>query len=226
VTHRTSPSTAPTEYVALDVEATGADPKRDGVIEVGLVVFTRGREITRYTQTVRPTRPASRDILQLTGIPAEELETSPAFAEIAPVLREQIGSRPIVGHWVRNDIAMLESAGLKLANRQVDTFQLATALLPDMPNYGLSTLADHLGSPIHEDDRHRALGDAVATAHIFRTLLDRIDAYDPSTLSQVAQFARARTGRRPVFSRKHRGRAARRHCLPRPDRRLTLSHWS
>ncbi|HVL23819.1 MAG TPA: helicase C-terminal domain-containing protein [Thermomicrobiales bacterium] len=191
MTHRTSPTTTASEYVALDVEATGADPQRDSVIEVGLVVFTRDREILRYTQTVRPEQRVSRDILRLTGITEEELARSPGFAEIIPTLREHIGSRPIVGQSVRNDIAMLDSAGLKLTNRQVDTFQLATALLPDMPNYGLSAIAERLGRTISDDDRHRALGDAEATAHIFRALLDRIDTYDPSTLSQVAMFARA-----------------------------------
>jgi DNA polymerase III epsilon subunit-like protein len=191
VTHRPSSSTAATEYVALDVEATGADPKRDDVIEVGLVVFTRDREISRFSQLVRPSQPVSRDILQLTGITLEELDASPRFSEIVTTLREHIGNRPIVGQSIRNDLIMLENAGLKLANRQIDTFQLATALLPDLPNYALSTIAQQLGSPMADEARHRALGDAEATVFVFRALLDRIDAYDPSTLTQVAQFARA-----------------------------------
>lgn len=190
MTHRPTSSTA-TEYVALDVEATGADPKRDDVIEVGLVVFTREREIGRFSQTVRPAQQASRDILRLTGITREELETSPRFREVIPSLREHIGSRPIVGQSIRNDLAMLESAGLKLANRHIDTFQLATALLPDLPNYALSTIAQRLGRPMDDGARHRALSDAEAAAFVFRALLDRIDAYDPATLGQVAQFARA-----------------------------------
>lgn len=178
------------EYVALDVEATGLDPDKDEIIEVGIVVFTRDGEISRYAQTVRPKQTVSKDILNLTGITAEELEVSPAFREIEPKIRELIGSRPVVGHWVRYDMSMLATQGLKRANRQIDTYQLASALLPDIPNYQLGTIADHLGYNLTDDARHRALGDVLATVHIFRKLLDRIDTYDATTLSQVAQFAR------------------------------------
>lgn len=178
------------EYVALDVEATGLDPEMDEIIEVGIVVFTRDREIARYAQTVRPEQTVTRDILKLTGITKEELDVSPSFKEIEPKVRELIGSRPVVGHWVRFDMSMLAAQGLKRANRQIDTYQLASALLPDIPNYQLTTIAACLDYDLTEDDRHRALADVLATVHIFRKLLDRIDMYDATTLSQVAQFAR------------------------------------
>lgn len=183
-------STNEVEYVALDVEATGLDPEKDEIIEVGIVVFTRNGEISRYAQTVRPKQMVSKDILKLTGIVQEELDVSPSFKEIEPKIRELIGSRPVVGHWVRYDMSMLATQGLKRANRQIDTYQLASALLPDIPNYQLQTIADHLGYDLTEDARHRALGDVLATVHIFRKLLDRIDTYDATTLSQVARFAR------------------------------------
>lgn len=179
------------EYVAIDVEATGLNPQTDEVIEVGLVIFTRDREISRYSQTIRPKQNVSRDILRLTGITAEELETSPTFDEVSNELREHVGTRPIVGQSVGQDLALLASAGLKRANRTIDTYRLASALLPDLPNYQLGTIADYLGHTISGEDRHRALHDAVAAMHVFKALLDRIDDYDPSTLTQVATFARA-----------------------------------
>lgn len=178
------------EYVAIDLEATGLNPQTDEVIEIALVVFTREREVSRYSRTIRPKQKVSRDILQLTGITAEELETSPAFDEVSDEIRKHIGARPIVGQSVGHDLALLGSAGLKRANRTIDTYRLASALLPDLPNYQLGTISDHLGQSISVEDRHRALHDALAAMYVFKALLDRIEDYDPSTLSQVAAFAR------------------------------------
>lgn len=187
------PAHAPglTEFVAIDIEATGFNANLDEVIEVGLVVFDREREISRFSQTVRPTRRVSRDILNLTGITEEELEVSPDFDAVKDDIRDRIGSRPIVGQSVEFDISYLETAGLTLANRTIDTYRLASALLPDVTNYQLAAVADHLGYRHDVENRHRAMHDASTAAFVFQQLLKRLDAVDASTLSQVATFAHA-----------------------------------
>lgn len=181
---------AANEYVALDIEATGLNPSSDEVIEVGLIVFDKDREISRYSQTVRPKRTVSQDMLRFTGIAREEIDRSPRFADIQDELARHIGSRPIVGHSIEHDLALLRSAGLNLPNRTIDTYRLATAILPDMPNYQLGTLSSILGFDIAAVDRHRAMGDVEATVHVFRALLKRLGQHDGSTLGQVANFAR------------------------------------
>lgn len=178
------------EFVAIDVEATGLNPRLDEVIEVGLIVFTRDGEISRLSQTIRPERKVSKDILALTGITEDELDASPSFDAVSTQFQHAIGSRTIVGQSVAQDLTLLETAGLKLANRSVDTYRLASAMLPEISNYQLASIAEHLGFDFPVEERHRALSDAVATAYVFRKLLERIEVYDPSTLSQVAQFAR------------------------------------
>lgn len=185
-------STSPqaTEFVAIDIEATGLNPRIDEIIEVGFVIFTRDGELSRYSQTIRPERQVSKDILALTGLTEDEIDASPSFPAVADHIRREIGSRTIIGQSVAQDIQLLETAGLKLANRSVDTYRLASAMLPDVQSYQLSAIAEHLGYRFPVEDRHRALNDALATAYVFRSLLERIEAYDPSTLSQVAQFAR------------------------------------
>lgn len=188
---RTQEHDGATEYAAIDIEATGLNPRTDEIIEIGIVIFTRDREIDRYTQTIRPQRKVSKDILHLTGMTDDELDASPSFGVVADPIRAFIGSRPIVGQSVQQDLTLLESAGLKLANRSIDTYRLASAMLPDISSYQLAAIAEHLGYEFHPDDRHRALNDALATAHVFQRLLAMVEAYDASTLGQVAQFARS-----------------------------------
>lgn len=179
------------EFVAMDVEATGLNPQTDEVIEIGLVVFNREKQLSRYSRIIRPKQRVSKDILRLTGLTEEELEASPPFADVIGEIREQIGSRSIVGQSVGHDLALLESCGLKRANRTIDTYRLASALLPDLPNYQLGTIAQQFGHDVATGDRHRALNDAHVAMVVFLALLDRIDSYDAATLGQVATFARA-----------------------------------
>ena len=66
-------ATAASEYVALDIEATGLNPAFDEVIEVGLIVFDQEREISRFSQTIKPKKTVTQDILRLTGLSQDVL---------------------------------------------------------------------------------------------------------------------------------------------------------
>lgn len=176
-------------FVAVDVEATGPDPIRDQIIEIAVVVFERDGIVEEYSTMIKPTRPVSLDIMRLTGISGENLASGVPIAETIPQLKRLIGSLPVVGHSVMFDIAFLKAAGLNLANRQFDTYQLAASLLPDLPNYSLGAVSHALGVEITAENRHRAAGDTLATAQAFCKLLDRLEHYDTSTLTQVAENA-------------------------------------
>ncbi|MGB3330291.1 MAG: helicase C-terminal domain-containing protein [Thermomicrobiales bacterium] len=176
-------------FVAVDVEASGADPARDEIIEIAVIVFERDGIIEEFSRTIRPKRPVSLDIQRLTGISEAELAAGAPWDEVRPEVERMIGSLPLVGHSIQVDVAYLQAAGIRLPNRQLDTYQLASALMPDLPNYSLQTVATALGVSLSDDDRHRAHADTMAAYQTFCLLLDRIDTYDPSTLSQVAEFA-------------------------------------
>ena len=51
------------------------------------------------------------------------------------------------------------------------TVEMSQRLLPDEPSYSLGKLTRSLGIPLL--NRHRANGDAMATVHLFKLLLDR-----------------------------------------------------
>lgn len=174
-------------YVAVDVETTGINPERDVIIEVGIVVFSREGVIERYSQLVNPRRTVPRDIQALTGIDVADLAKSPTIDTLIPEIRRLIGTHPIVGHNIDFDVSMLRRAGIGVVNRQLDTYTLATLVLPNIPNYTLSQVAMSLG--IDVDVVHRGLPDAQRAADVFVKMLDLVDAYDERTLNQAARFA-------------------------------------
>jgi DNA polymerase-3 subunit epsilon/ATP-dependent DNA helicase DinG len=94
----------------------------------------------------------------------------------------------IVGHSVQFDLGMLSAFGVHLPGTVIDTYQLATLVLPDLPDYSLGTVARTLDVPTSES--HRALHDATVNAEVFRRLVHQLLRHDRYTLQQVAIHAR------------------------------------
>lgn len=174
--------------MALDLEATGMDPNRHEIIEVALVGSSDSEREGEFHSFVRPASPLPLAVTRLTGIEPAELNTAPTLRDIAPSILRFIAEAPVVAHSIELDLGMLAAAGVELSNERFDTYQLATLLLPDLPNYSLSTVASHLNIPAGHG--HRALADARVTAAVFRSLLARLRGYDVNTLDQLASLAR------------------------------------
>ncbi|MGH2533869.1 MAG: helicase C-terminal domain-containing protein [Thermomicrobiales bacterium] len=195
------------QYAALDVEATGMMPGRGEIIEVAVVVFTASGDVERFASLVRPRGRVSLDVLSLTGLSTDELREAPTFGDVAQQMRRLLAGRPIVGHSAAMDVDMLAAGGLELSNPIFDTFQLATLLLPDLPNYSLPQVALALG--VERPDRHRAEADADLTAAVFRAMLERIDSFDGPTLERLASLGHsAGWPFASLFDRAHQRRPA------------------
>ncbi len=174
-------------FVALDLETSGLDPAADEVIEIGLVTFNRNGVLGSWSSLVRPSRRIGPEIQQLTGIHPDELRHAPTFEEIESTVREKVGAHPVVGHNIEFDLRMLESAGVRLANRPVDTFRLSALFLYRLPAYNLRQVAGALGISI--DEAHRALGDAEASRQVLLSIIPVIQRYSSTTLRHAARYA-------------------------------------
>src|ERR1041384_1616381 len=94
-------------YIALDLEATGMQPDRDEVIEIGAIKFAGGRVVDRWESFVRPSQAIPYKVTQLTGIRQSDVIRARLLREIAPALLRFLGDAPIIGQSVELDMAML-----------------------------------------------------------------------------------------------------------------------
>jgi ATP-dependent DNA helicase DinG len=154
--------------IALDLETTGLLPDRDNILEVGLVRFTGDREEDRWTQLVNPGCRIPGLVCQLTGITDAMVAGSPGIHDVLPAIQKFVGDLPVLGHNVRFDLAFLRKQKVLLRNQGLDTFELASALLPSASRYSLGPLCAQLGIPQHAT--HRALDDALATRALYLEL--------------------------------------------------------
>ncbi len=165
---------------------TSARPESQEIIEVALVKFIGDRVMDTYTTLVSPNGQLPYGIQVLTGIRPQELARAPRLDTIAPRIRAFIGEAPLVAHSVSADVGALDLAGIALNNQQIDTFELATILLPRLESYSLASLVRHFD--INHEKQHRALPDAQVTRQLFLKLLNRIRELDLSIIREINEM--------------------------------------
>jgi DNA polymerase-3 subunit epsilon/ATP-dependent DNA helicase DinG len=176
------------QIVALDLETTGLDPRRDEIIEVGAVRFAGSRVIDTFTTLLNPGRPIPAFITQLTKITDDMVSGQPRFSEIAPALSRFIGDSPVVGHNVGFDLGFLQARRLARHNQPLDTHELAAVALPSAGRYGLAALADALGIPVPVS--HRALPDATTTHQVYLRLRETIQTFPPALVAEIVRIGK------------------------------------
>ena len=191
-------------YAVVDVETTGGSSfGADRITEIAAVVIERG-EITRVYETlVNPQRPIPPMVTRLTNITWEMVRHAPTFREIVPQVADAIRGHVFVAHnagfdwrFVTSEIA--RATGERLEGRRLCTVKLARRVLPQLSRRSLDYLARHYGVEITA--RHRAGGDALATARVFirmlREVRDRGCATWPDLEALLREPTRGRRRRR------------------------------
>jgi polyribonucleotide nucleotidyltransferase len=177
------------EFVIIDVETTGTDPRMADLVEVAAVRVKGGKITDRWSTLVNPGRPIVGN--QMHGITDKDVKGAPSPSEAARKALDFAGDALIVGHSVGFDIAFLEEAlgdGTRVEQGSyLDTLVIAREGYPDLENYKLGTLAAFFGIDLAAN--HRALPDAEATANLLiwfgNELPGRIDALRAAIANSV-----------------------------------------
>jgi hypothetical protein len=79
-------------YTAVHLETTGADPRKDGVVNIAVVRFVDGEPAERFASIVNPRCYVPRSVLRRCDLTASRVANAPAVEDLAPSLRRVIGS--------------------------------------------------------------------------------------------------------------------------------------
>ncbi len=184
--------------VAIDIETTGLDPYSDAIIEIGAVRFNGRRVEAEWQTLVNPGRPISAFITQLTGITNEMVRNAPPIKAVVQDLAAFTGDAPVLGHNVSFDLSFLQRQNILRFNQAIDTYELASVLLPTASRYNLGALGQALG--ILLPATHRALDDARVTHAVYTQL---IELAQQLPIELVAEFVRKSEpfdwGAAPIF---------------------------
>lgn len=175
-------------FVTLDLETTGLNPEDDEIIEVGAARFQEGKVLDTFSTLINPGRGVPDRVTAITGIRTEDLVGKPTIRQVIDDLRAFVGGHPIVGHRIDFDLSFLSRYGIGAGNPAIDTYDLASVMLPTAPRYNLNSLTSQVGLEL--EHAHRALDDATATGQLYWIFWERILALPLETLQEIVEAAR------------------------------------
>ncbi len=162
------------EYAIVDIETTGGNASGSRITEIAIIIHDGINVTDRWESLVNPQKDIPLPIFALTGINNEMVRNAPVFDDIAEKVFGMLTDRIFVAHNVNFDYSFvrhqLEEAGFKWAARKLCTVRAARKIRPGFHSYSLGNLCYSLDIVL--ENRHRAGGDADATAILFSLLLE------------------------------------------------------
>ena len=163
------------EFAVVDIETTGGMPHTHGITEIAIVIHNGVEETGKYVTLVNPRQKIPPFIVNMTGISDAMVAEAPLFEEVAPMIFNLLKDRIFVAHNVSFDYSfvhyMLGQAGFEWSAPKLCTIKLSRRVFPGLEKYGLGSLTRDLG--IRIEGRHRASGDAAATAKVLTMAIEK-----------------------------------------------------
>ncbi|GAB5522922.1 MAG: exonuclease domain-containing protein [Roseivirga sp.] len=162
-------------YAIVDIETTGGSAAYHKITEIAILIHDGKRVVDEYQTLINPERGIPIGITTLTGISNEMVVDAPRFYEVAKEIFQMLEGNIFVAHNVNFDYSFIkkefQDLGGNLNLKKLCTVRLSRKIIPGFKSYSLGRLCDELGIANHA--RHRAMGDARATAELMTLLVER-----------------------------------------------------
>lgn len=162
-------------FAITDVETTGGTITQTKITEIAIVLHDGKREIERFSSLINPECPIPIFIQRLTGINDKMVADAPKFYEIAKEIVELYQDTIFVAHNVGFDYKVIRqefaALGYDFKMHHLCTVRAARKIFPGHASYSLGNICTDMGIEI--EARHRALGDAEATALLFQKMFEQ-----------------------------------------------------
>ena len=175
-------------FICFDIETTGLSAARDKITEIGAVKVVNGEIADTFSTFANPEMPIPQKITQLTGITDDMVKDAPSQSEAVSAFLEFAGDNVLVAHNAPFDTSFIRNAcenmGREYNYTSIDTVAISRAILPDIKNCKLDTVAKYLR--LGNFNHHRATDDAEILAKIFISLCKRLkDDYNITKTDEI-----------------------------------------
>lgn len=162
-------------FAIIDIETCGGkfDYPKGRITEICILVHDGLQVTEKFSTLINPECYISPLYTNITGITNQMVANAPKFHEVANTILQLTENRTFVAHNVSFDYNFIKgefaSLDYEYEREKLCTVKLSRKLIPGKKTYSLGPLCESLG--ISNNARHRAEGDAVATAKLFDILL-------------------------------------------------------
>ena len=164
----------PMNYVALDIETTGLNPRYDKIIEIGAVRVRDGKAEDTFSSFVNPAKSLPTRIIELTGIQDADVCKAPYIDEVLDAFLTFAGDDVLLGHNLIFDYSFVKKAAVNCKKSYertgIDTLKIAKCFLGDLESRSLGFLCEYFQIAL---DEHRALNDAIAAHTLYQILAQK-----------------------------------------------------
>lgn len=170
------------EYVVIDCETTGLDPKKDEILTIAAVLIKDKKILTSRSIyiKIKPKKEIKKESVKIHKIRDCDLEGAMEDKEAIERFLYFIKNRPLVGYYLEFDISMINRYtkkffGFKLPNKKVEVsglyYDKKQKIIPQgFIDLRFETILNDLNLPRLK--AHNAFNDALMTAMIFLKLKD------------------------------------------------------
>lgn len=160
-----------TDFVVFDLETTGLNNRKDRIVEIGAIRYSRGVVLESMNSLINPDLPIPSAVSSIHGIYDRDVADKPFIEEILPQFLNFIDNSILVAHNASFDVGFIKKA-LGRANletpdiRVLDTIKLAKKAWPGRTSYSQKNLAEFLS--IDVKNAHRAEDDCRVCLEILK----------------------------------------------------------
>lgn len=181
-------------FAVVDVETTGGQSHlNDRITEIAIVTVRDGRVQEVYETLVNPERSIPPFVSRLTNITWDMVRDKAPFRGVCDAVLRALEGHVFVAHnasfdWRFVSTEVVRATGRQLTGRRLCTVRLARRVLPQLRRQSLDWLAMYYGVEIPHGQRHRAGGDAIATAQCLIRLLEDAQSHGCTKWSELERF--------------------------------------
>jgi DNA polymerase III subunit epsilon len=162
-------------FSIVDIETTGSHAAGNRITEIAIFHFDGKKVSKKFSSLINPQEEIPPYISSFTNITNEMVADAPSFEEVADEIYSALDDTIFVAHNVNFDYSFIkyefERAGITFNRPKLCTVRLSRQIIPGFKSYSLGKLCADL--QIQLNDRHRAGGDAKATAKLFQLLFEK-----------------------------------------------------
>ena len=168
------------EYIVLDTETTGLNPKKDEILSIGAVRVRDSKIITSesFEIFIKPVQDISHESIAIHHIRPSDIENGTSINQALEELLFFVGNLPIVGYYISFDINILNTylkrfIGSTLHNEAIELSSMyykryRKKSAHEFVDLKFDTIMDRLDLP--KLGQHDALNDAIMSAMMFLKL--------------------------------------------------------
>lgn len=166
--------------VIFDLETTGLSSSACEIIEFGAVKVMNGEIVDRFSEFVKPDRPISEEITNLTSITNDDVKDARKIDAVLPDFLDFCGDCLLVAHNADFDVGFVRAAakrlGIPFDAPYLDTVGLSRFLNTDLKSHKLDVLAKYYS--LGDFNHHRAVDDAEMLTQIYLSMVKKMELSD------------------------------------------------